>query len=639
MRLLGETKAADHLMPKKVKSRKIDDELYSEIQKRYDLGMELRRPEEQRWILDLAFIAGQQYVLFNSTAHILQIVSKIKGKRRTVDNILLPRWKRQVADLIKNTPIMTVIPDTNEEEDIKAAKVGTKVLKHLYKTIKMKKKTRQLAGWIFATGNGFLDDRWKAKAGPTKFTEKGELIYLGDADVGVWSPFEIVVPAYHMGDVDLHSFPWLIKAKYRSLEYLADNYVRGNEVVAESMPSPVMGANLISGSTSVAEGKVKGAVLKECYVQPCGQFPKGAFITGAGGIILQTSEYPYEYYNIEHFKELDIPGKFWGKSTVDTKIPQQIRWNRINNSIDEFNEVMAKGKLLAPKRSGLEVVPDDTHGEVIYYKPVLGHKPDYITMKGTPGTYNDALAITKGSIQDGFSQHEVTSGTNRSDLRSGEMVSLLREQDAHGSIPSHMVFEESFEAVMSRVLIRVQKGYDEQRMIKVVGKDGEFEVFAFKGSDLRNNTDVSVKRQSSLPDSRIERQLMIERRFEKGFYGDPADPEVRRHVMNMLDDAIVDDIYSDTRLDETYSRWENQVLANSDVDIVLINDYDDHNIHLKEHNHFRKTMDYQRIKLADSRLFMVLEERFVKHTMFHQQYLNQARQQFIEERKLLEGGD
>ena len=40
-----------------------------------------------------------------------------------------------------------------------------------------------------------------------------------------------------------------------------------------------------------------------------------------------------------------------------------------------------------------------------------------------------------------FSHHEVTQGTNKSDIRSGEMVELLREQDAHGMI--HLEFSNS----------------------------------------------------------------------------------------------------------------------------------------------------------------------------------------------------
>jgi hypothetical protein len=633
-----QNKAANHLLPKKKKSRKLDDQYWPIIDENYELGLELRRPHEQRWMLSLAFLAGKQYVFFNSAAHILQQIQRVKNRSRIVDNILLPRWRRQVSDLIKTAPAMSVVPNSNEDEDIKAAKLGDKVLQHVWRSRRMKKSIRQLAGWIFSTGNGFLDDRWNPKLGPMQLNEQGEMVYAGDADIGVWSPFEILLPAANLGETDLHSMPWLMKAKWRGLDYLTSNFPRGKEVVEESRPNVVAGANLILGREIRANAKVPGAILKELKIQPCAEFPKGIFVTGANGIILQFTDYPYDYYNLEHFKDIDIPGIFWGKSTVDAALPQQIRWNKTNNEIDEYNRT-AKGKLLAPKRSGIEVVQDDTHGEVVYYKPVMGHKPDYINLKSLPPTFMQALDIAAGSTDDLFSQHEITQGTNKSDIRSGEMVARLREQDAHGAIPAHAVFEESLEAVGSRILQRVAKGYTSERMIKVVGRDNEYEVIAFKGADLRNNTDVSVKRQSTLPDSRIDREVEIMNRYQAGLYGDPADPEVRREVLNMLDDVPADPDYGEVKLDEMYASWENNILANQEVDLMLVNEYDNHAVHLKKHNVFRKGLDYQKIKLADPRLFMVLEERFIKHSMMHQEFIDQAMAKMIAQRDAVEGGE
>ena len=63
--------------------------------------------------------------------------------------------------------------------------------------------------------------------------------------------------------------------------------------------------------------------------------------------------------------------------------------------------------------------------------------------------------MTKVSLEDLYSAHEVSRGTNKSDIRSGDMVSLLLEQDAFGKLPSHAVFEEGLEAWGSRILEEV----------------------------------------------------------------------------------------------------------------------------------------------------------------------------------------
>jgi hypothetical protein len=182
----------------------------------------------------------------------------------------------------------------------------------------------------------------------------------------------------------------------------------------------------------------------------------------------------------------------------------------------------------------------------------------------------------------------------------------------------------------------MQDGYETDRMIKLVGRDNEFEVLAFKGADLHGNTDVSVKRQSSLPDSRVLRNAEIMSRFEKGLYGDPADPEVRRHVMNMLDDAVVDDIYSDTKLDEAYARYENNILASGSVSELYVNQYDNHSIHLQEHNHFRKSLDYQKLKVKDRKQFLQMEVIFESHCIQHQGFIQQMEAQMIQRQILIE---
>src|SRR4030042_5711668 len=140
-----------------------DQKLVSRITERLEIAEESRRPFEQRWIINLAFLVGRQYIFYNQAAHTIQQLRKVKGRIRNVDNKLISRWRRQVADLIKNDPIMSVVPSTNEDEDIKAAKIGNKVMKAFWRSNGMKKKQRILAAWIFATGNGFIDDRREQK--------------------------------------------------------------------------------------------------------------------------------------------------------------------------------------------------------------------------------------------------------------------------------------------------------------------------------------------------------------------------------------------------------------------------------------------------------------------------------------------
>ena len=162
-------------------------------------------------------------------------------------------------------------------------------------------------------------------------------------------------------------------------------------------------------------------------------------------------EYPFTQYNLQHFKDVEIPGVFWGMATMEYAIPLQKSWNRNMTSVDEFNRTLGKGKGLVPRGAKLEALPDDNNGEWIAYKPVMGQKPEFMKMTSLPRTYDLSFSLLKQSLQDLFSQQEVTKGTNKSDIRSGEMVELLLEQNAMGAIPTHADAEESYEELMARV--------------------------------------------------------------------------------------------------------------------------------------------------------------------------------------------
>ncbi len=607
-----------------------DEKLWPLVKNYLDIGIEARRPFEMQWIINSAFLNGRQYTYFNIASHSLKQLKPVRGRIRKVDNQLWPRVRRQISDFIKTDPIMSVVPSSTDDDDIRAAKTGDKVLKAFWQNNRMKKKTRLMAGWIFSTGNVYVDHRWNPKLGPAEINEEtGVLEYLGDADCGIWSPFEIYVPFVAFGDDDLHGFPWMIKAKWRGLDYLAFHYKRGNLVPGESMSQPVIDSSLIlcSGSKDMG-GDIPGALLIEIYIQPNSEFPKGKFIAAANGFVLADDDFPFTRYSMEHFKDIDVPGVFHGKATMTDGIPLQKTWNRTISDIEEFNRTMGKGKFLEPAGAKMHAGPDDTHGQRLIYKPVLGHKPELLTLKGLPDTYRVILDVTSASFDNLFSQHEVTRGTTRSDLRSGEMVGMLREQDAHGQIPTHAVYEESMAELMSGTLKRIQVGYKGERMLQIVGKDDEHEVFAFKGADLQNNTSVRIKGQSTVPDSRIAREQSVLTKFQGGLYGDPADPEVRRHVMNMLDDAVVKDIYDMAMRNEKVARWENRIMLERDV---KVNSYDDHAVHQKEHSHYRLGLDYQRLKLENPGAFAQLEAKFLTHAAAHNKFIEEAREAQLKE--------
>jgi len=108
--------------------------------------------------------------------------------------------------------------------------------------------------------------------------------------------------------------------------------------------------------------------------------------------------------------------------------------------------------------------------------------------------------------------------------------------------------------------------------------------------------------------------------------------------MNMLGDACIENVYADTRLDETVARNENMLMMQSETTEIIVNPYDGHRIHLHEHNHHRKGYDYQRVKYENPQLFAIWEKRFEEHTQQHGMFIAEEEQKMLMQQAMLKGG-
>lgn len=608
----------------KSKRAKSVDPNWEFIQNNLTVGLELRRSYETQWILNMAFLAGKQWSFYNTSTSTLHEVRAVPGQQLIVDNIILPKWKRQVSNLIKSRPRISIVPNSSQEEDIAAAKLGAKALDYYFTNNFMKRKSRELSIWIYTTGNAFLTDFWNPRKGLMGMNKKtGKVEYSGDVDCDVWGPFDVVLPMY-ADATNINQLDWFMLRHRKSLEWIKDNLKGGENVEEEDISKNYVSVDMFRNKALglAAIGRIPSAYFITMYVKPCKKFPKGAFFRASNGVVEPRQDWPFEEYPIEHFKDLEYPNELMGDATMTHAVPLQIRWNKCASSIAEFNEEVAKMKIAVPRQANLEVTPSGHHRELLYYKPVLGHKPEFMTPYSlSPSVEQERMDIMM-SMENLFSQHEVSRGTNRSDIRSGDMVELLLEQDAHGEIPSHSIYEEGYEQHGKRILLRMQQGYTTERIVKVGDTEDTFEVLSFQGSDLRNNRDVKVVKSSSLPDSPAARNMRVERRFQMGLLGDPADPKTRRRVLRMLDDSIVDDIYSEYKKDENLAQWENRVMMSTRKPLV-VNSYDNHAVHVDEHQRIRKSVRFQKIKVENPQVFMEYDYLIEVHCQQHQMFIQE----------------
>ena len=103
----------------------------------------------------------------------------------------------------------------------------------------------------------------------------------------------------------------------------------------------------------------------------------------------------------------------------------------------------------------------------------------------------------------------------------------------------------------------------------------------------------------------------IKDRYRLGLYGPPSDPEVRKKVLKMLEDTIVEDIYSDDRLDESNAQRENKAMVEGRL--ARARPFDNHELHLRLHNHHRKLYEVEQITARYPEVDVLFERHEQEH--------------------------
>jgi hypothetical protein len=110
-------------------------------------------------------------------------------------------------------------------------------------------------------------------------------------------------------------------------------------------------------------------------------------------------------------------------------------------------------------------------------------------------------------------------------------------------------------------------------------------------------------------------------------YGTPEDPEVRRKVLKMLDDAVVEDIYGDVHQDEQNAELEHRAMVSSPGATLLPNAYDNHAVHMMTHRRLRKAREHQRLIHGDVKTGQVIEAALDQHESYHLAFIQEAQEE------------
>lgn len=595
----------------------------------FESSAKAKKSAEQKWLLNIAFIAGDQLAKVNQHTGALERINTAYDADwivRTVDNRILPVYRLLSSKLTKNKPLPSATAHSREEADIQAGRAAVKLLGNHWGTLGLDSKHSGLANWLTATGNVFYKQFWNPKKG-ARVTDAGEM----DAEAGLQESGEPKFKTkadFNLGDTDLllrtpfNIYPQPGKTGLAECRYCGDAEIMDIEDIEELYDKDVPTENdnkyVKIHQTLVgtyADQPANGTTVKEMYILPCKPFPRGLIFRWANGILLSKEEYCDEI-PITHFGLIEVPGQFWFKGIVDDLIPIQKRWNTLLSKIEQHNDYYNDPPIIVdPQIINIDDWTTEP-GTILERLTSGGANPFVLPVPMLdPGIFSE-LNLLDAQFEVVPVLNKVSYGKDTPNATSGTAINFLQEKDNDVIRPLIDQIETGYAEVFKRDFKLCQENYDEDRGFAIVGADNKVEWVEFTKANLEASIDVGVEPGSAMPRSKVAQQAFVMDMLTAGFFNDPETglPDYAK-AMKYLEFGQVDDIYQDNALDTNQAQRENEHLKDGEDEEVTAEDWHNHQAHVYEHNRLRKTADYE--DFDDS-----VKEAFSVHVAEHLEFLN-----------------
>lgn len=587
-----------------------------------------RKSFDTVWQMNINFLLGNQYCGIGYGGSIEEVDKQYFWQEREVFNHIAPIFDMRYAKLTKVKPVMSVLPATTDERDIKTAKVSKKVLSSVYNKFALEEKINSALKWSEVCGTAFYKIVWNKDLGQVVgINENGSNIYNGDVDISVCSPFEIYPD--HNSAEDLDDCDSIIHAKAYTVYQIKEMYgvdVQGEDVktfILNGVHSGLGGLGYNATATKVTQDvKSNSAIVIERYQRPNKDFPNGRLVIVAGDKLVYDGDLPYingedgkrDFPFVRQVSNV-CPGCFWGNSVIERLIPLQRAYNAVKNRKHEFINRLSMGILSVEDGSvDIDNLEDEglCPGKVLVYRQGAD-KPTYLSAESIP----DGLSDEEDKLLDEFSKISGVSnmfdGSYNLANMSGTALELIVNQD-EARLNASITSLKNAVKLLGKMILRLYKQYAIfPRLAKIVGENGKLEMFYFSSNDVSSD-DVIIDAQNEIGQTLSQRRELLFTLLDKGLLFDKNGVVSSRMKSKFLEMFGLGSWESGQDIDELQLKYaEEENLKMLDGISLKVSEIDDDDIHYSSHVAFMLQKDFQTAKAKNPKL----EEVFLSHIRQH----------------------
>ncbi len=601
-----------------------------------------RRSFELQWQLNMNFLMGNQYCQIGPSGEIEDEDKDYYWQQREVYNHIAPIIDARLSKLSNMKPSMTVVPASGDERDIKTAKVSKKIVNSIYNKLAVSGMINQANKWSEVCGTSFYKVTWNsAKGSLIGKNDLGKAISSGDVEITVCPPFEIYPESSSCADInDCKS---IIHARAYHIEDIKNIWgveVEGSDVNVFSLDN----SNMSDAFGFFGENKryINGtrkdyAVVIERYEAPTVEFPNGKLTIIAGNKLVYLGDLPYINGNegercFPFIKQTSIeqPGLFWGVSIIERLIPIQKSYNTIKNRKHEFMNRLSMGVLTVEDGSiDTENLEDEglSPGKVIVYRQGA-NPPSFMSFDKIPVDFSseEINLLEEFTTVSGVSDLMTNSVTKYANL-SGTALQRLIEQDDSRIACTAESLKEAIKTMGKHVLRLYRQFASIPRLSKIVGDNGDIEVFYFNSSDISSD-DIVFETENEIGETTAQKRAMVFDLINAGLLQDEngkLSNRMRVKALELLGFGVWENAQDINELHLKRAASENLKMIESGETISPL-EVDEHDIHITEHTAFLLGGEFEKKAQKNLRLTEII----LSHIRMHKQLKNLNKQ--IEEK-------
>ena len=611
-----------------MKNNQIKEKIAKEVIDDFKNRAEARKSFDTIWQINMNFLMGNQYCNIGYGGQIEEADRQFFWQEREVYNHIAPIYDIRYAKLSRIKPDINVIPATSDERDKQSAKASKKIYKSLKNKLEIENKVTQAIKWSEVCGTVFYKVSWNNNLGQTVAVDKdGNKVKSGEVELSVVSPFEIYPDSQTCES--LRDCQSLLHAKAYTTEQIKSMYgveVKGEKINTFSLDNVSVGVGGLgfngTATKLIETTKDNSAIVIEKYVRPNSEYPNGRLIIVAGDKLVYDGELPYlcgedKTRDFPFIRQTSIeePGCFWGTSVIERLIPVQRAFNAVKNRKHEFINRLSLGVLSVEDGSvDLDNLEEEglCPGKVLVYRQGAT-EPKYLQSESIPAGLSDE----ENNLLDEFNKisgvNDLLSTSTISSNISGNALELLINQDETRLNASIESIKSACKEIAKKIL-RLYKQYAIfPRIAKIVGENGQIEMFYFSSSDISSD-DIELENQTDGSQTLTQRREMIFSLLEKGIFQDENGALTNRmkcKILEMLGLGIWENAQDLNELHLKRADSENiKMLKGDEIDVSEI---DDDKLHLNEHIAFMLGEDFEKAKAKNSKLEKMFLEHIHKH--------------------------